>query len=133
MVNQILAHVGNTPTELIRYAQNLGVLVEAYSPVAHGEIFKRPELTTIANKYGATIAQLCIRYCLQLGMLPLPKTVTPFHMLENVRVDFEIASSDMDVLTNIESFSDYGEASIFPVYGGKYLPNGTCVARESKN
>jgi len=129
MVNQILSHIGNTPTDLIRYSQSLDILVEAYSPVAHGKIFSKPELKALADKYGVTIAQLCIRYCLQLGMLPLPKTVTPVWMRENAAVDFEIAVSDMDLLVHAETFSDYGDAAIFPVYGGKLLPDGTCVAR----
>ncbi|EAX1055448.1 aldo/keto reductase [Salmonella enterica subsp. enterica serovar Sandiego] len=129
MVNQILAHPGNTPTDLIRYTQSQGILVEAYSPVAHGKIFNRPELRAVADNYGVTIAQLCIRYCLQLGMLPLPKTVTPAWMRENAAVDFEITEADMNLLANAETFSDYGDAAIFPVYGGKLLPDGTCVAR----
>lgn len=129
MVNQILAHPGNTPTDLIRYSQSQGILVEAYSPVAHGKIFNRPELKAVADSYGVTIAQLCIRYCLQLGMLPLPKTVTPKWMRENAAVDFEITAADIALLANAEKFSDYGDAAIFPVYGGKLLPDGTCVAR----
>ncbi len=40
MVNQILAHISNTPTELIGHTQDHGILVEAYSPIAHGELMK---------------------------------------------------------------------------------------------
>lgn len=130
MVNQILAHVGNMPIDLIHYSQSQGILIEAYSPVAHGKIFNRPEIRAVADKYDVTVAQLCIRYCLQLGMLPLPKTVTPARMSENAAVDFEISASDMDKLANIEAFSDYGDAAMFPVYGGKLLPDGTCVVRK---
>jgi diketogulonate reductase-like aldo/keto reductase len=117
VVNQILAHVGNTPFELIDYTQSKGILVEAYSPVGHGEILKNRNLGILAEKYGVTIAQLCIRYCLQLGMLPLPKTVTPAHMRSNAAVDFEIQAADMETLKNAEPIEDYGKASMFPVFG----------------
>ena len=90
MVNQLLAHIGNTPANLIEYCRENGILVEAYSPVAHGEILKSEEVRAIAEKYQVTVPQLCIRYDLQLGTLPLPKTANPAHMRENAKVDFEI-------------------------------------------
>ena len=117
MVNQILAHVSNTPFDLIDYVQGKGVLVEAYSPVGHGEMLKNPDLAMLAEKYGVSIAQLCIRYCLQLGLLPLVKTVNPEHMRSNAAVDFAISDADMETLKNFAPIKDYGEASMFPVYG----------------
>jgi diketogulonate reductase-like aldo/keto reductase len=116
-VNQILAHVGNTPFELIDYSRAKGILVEAYSPVAHGEILNNRDLAEMAERYGVTIAQLCIRYCLQLELLPLPKTTNPQHMRSNAAVDFEISAADMQALRNAEPIKDYGAASAFPVYG----------------
>ena len=68
MVNQILLHISNTPLELVEYCQKRGIVVEAYSPIAHGEILNQPEIKVIADKYGVTIPQLCIRYTLQLGV-----------------------------------------------------------------
>jgi diketogulonate reductase-like aldo/keto reductase len=130
MVNQILAHVSNTPFDLIDYTQGKGILVEAYSPVAHGEMLNNRNLATIAGKYGVTIPQLCIRYCLELGMLPLPKTANPVHMRSNAAVDFEISNADMETLKKAEAIKNYGDASLFPVYGGKMQADGTCVARD---
>jgi len=118
MVNQILAHISNTPKELIQYSQDNGILVEAYSPVAHGELMKNQEVKNMAEKYGVTIPQLAIRYTLQLDMLPLPKTANPAHMKTNADVDFVISDEDMEFLKNMEKIEDYGEASMFPVYGG---------------
>lgn len=117
MVNQILTHIGSTPLDLIAYTQSQGILVEAYSPVAHGRIFSSPALAPLAEAYKVTIAQLCIRYCLQLGLLPLPKSVTPAHMRSNIDVDFEISAADMERLKHITAFDDYGEAARFPVFG----------------
>ena len=116
VINQILAHVSNTPAELIRYSQEKGMLIEAYSPFGHGELFKNDQIAQLAGKYGVSVAQLCIRYCLQLDLLPLPKTASPDHMKHNAEVDFEILEEDMTVLKNIERIKDYGEASVFPVY-----------------
>jgi diketogulonate reductase-like aldo/keto reductase len=119
MVNQILAHISNTPAALIQYTQDKGILVEAYSPVAHGELLKNQQVAKIAEKYGVTVPQLSIRYVLQLGLLPLPKTANPAHMKENADVDFVISEADMDYLRNVERIKDYGRASMMPVFGGK--------------
>ena len=116
VVNQILVHAGNTPQELIQYSQDKGMLVEAYSPVGHGEVFKLGKVAQMAEKYGVSVPQLCIRYTLQLGLLPLPKTANPDHMKNNADVDFVIADADMETLKHMETISDYGEASVFPVY-----------------
>jgi diketogulonate reductase-like aldo/keto reductase len=117
-VNQILAHIGNTPFDLLRYAEEAGILIEAYSPIAHGAILKNPSLLRVADSLGVTVAQLSIRYCLELGMLPLPKTVTPSHMRSNSNLDFQISPEIMDTLMSIEPLRDYGEAGHFPVFGG---------------
>ncbi len=119
MVNQILAHISNTPTELIEYTQEQGILVEAYSPVAHGELLKNQKVLEIAEKYGVSVPQLSIRYDLQLGLLPLPKTANPEHMKNNAEVDFVISEEDMEFLKNLERIKDYGEANKYPVFGGK--------------
>lgn len=119
MVNQLLVHVGNTPFALMEFCRDKGILVEAYSPVAHGEILKSPEVRAMAEKYGVTVPQLCIRYDLQLGTLPLPKTANPRHMEDNAKVDFEISREDMEILKAMKPLKDYGEYSFFPVLSGK--------------
>ncbi|MDM8101693.1 MULTISPECIES: aldo/keto reductase [Oceanobacillus] len=119
IVNQILAHISNTPFDLIAYTQEQGILVEAYSPIAHGELFKNEEVAAIAEKYDVSIPQLSIRYTLQLGLLPLPKTANPEHMKNNADVDFTISDEDMEFLKNVERIKDYGDASDMPVFGGR--------------
>lgn len=116
-VNQVLAHVGNTPFDLIDYCRGQGILIEAYSPVAHGAALRQPVLVEMAAKYGVGVAQLCIRYCLQLGLLPLPKSTNADHMRSNAAVDFKIGDDDMATLTGLPNAIDYGEASAFPVFG----------------
>jgi len=119
MVNQVLAHISNTPIELIQYNKDKDILVEAYSRFGHGELFKNEEVAAIGEKYKASVSQLAICYCLQLDLLPLPKTVNPAHMKANADVEFVIAKEDMAFLKNIQPIEDYGEHSKFPVYGKK--------------
>ena len=119
MVNQLLVHASNTPFSLIAYCESKGILVEAYSPIAHGEVLKNQTVAAIAKKYEVSVPQLCIRYDLQLGTLPLPKTANAEHMKNNADVDFVISEEDMDQLKNLERIKDYGDSSFFPVYGGK--------------
>lgn len=119
MVNQILLHISNTPIELVEYCQSHDIAVEAYSPIAHGEILSQPEIAAIAEKYGVSVPQLCIRYTLQLGAISLPKTANPEHMKTNADVDFEISSADMETLRQFKHIESYGASSGFPVYGGK--------------
>ncbi|GGC94099.1 aldo/keto reductase [Tersicoccus solisilvae] len=117
-VNQILVHAGNTPSDLLAYCHDNGILVEAYSPIAHGEILNNAAVRAIAEKYRVSVPQLCIRYTLQLGTVSLPKTANPDHLRANAQVDFEISAQDMDALRNLHE-RDYGEHSAFPVYSGR--------------
>jgi diketogulonate reductase-like aldo/keto reductase len=119
MVNQILVHIANTPNELISYSQQQELLVEAYSPIAHGELLKNERVREIADKYYVSVPQLSIRYTLQLGLLPLPKTENPEHMKSNAQVEFEISNEDLETLKSIDPLDDYGEASAMPVFGGR--------------
>ena len=119
MVNQVLCHIANTPLDLIRYCQDKGIVMEAYSPVAHGEAMKIPAIAEMAKKYGVTIPQLCIRYDIQLGMIVLPKTANPAHMKTNAEVDFVISDEDMEILKAVDKIDNYGDSGFFPVFGGK--------------
>ncbi len=121
MVNQILLHISNTNTELIDFCNKNGILVEAYSPIAHGKALKNDAITAMAKKYGVSTAQLCIRYVIQLGTVALPKTGNPVHMKDNANVDFEISDEDMKALKEMEHIDNYGEFNVFPVFSGKPL------------
>lgn len=116
-VNQILVHAGNTPAELIAYCEGKGIVVEAYSPIAHGEILRNERVAAIAAEYDVSVPQLCIRYTLQLGTVSLPKTGDPAHMRANADVDFVISETDMAALRALDE-RDYGESGAFPVYSG---------------
>ena len=117
MVNQILCHVVNTPQPTIDFCQRQGILVESYSPIGHGAILDNPELKAMADKYGVSVAQLCIRYVLQLETVALPKAAKLEHIKANAEVDFVISDEDMAALKAIEPILDYGaDNDKFPVF-----------------
>ena len=120
-VNQILLHISNSDLALLDFCRMQNIQVEAYSPIAHGEALKNPAIADMAQKYGVSAAQLCIRYVLQLGTVALPTTADPAHMADNAAVDFTISDADMDTLRHMERIADYGAFSIFPVFSGKPL------------
>lgn len=119
MVNQILTHISNTKTELIKYCKENDILVEAYSPIAHGAILKNENIIAMANKYNVSVARLCIRYIIQLGLVALPKASSKEHLIDNLKVDFEISEEDMEVLKAIKTIEDYGQDDFFPVFSAK--------------
>lgn len=118
MVNQILAHIGDVDEDVVSFCESQDIVIEAYSPIAHGEALKYVTIVDMAAKYGVTPAQLCIRYVLQCGFVALPKTANPEHMAANAAVDFEISAEDMAALQQLKQ-ADYGEFDFFPVFSGK--------------
>ncbi|WP_199692040.1 MULTISPECIES: aldo/keto reductase [Lactobacillus] len=118
MVNQILCHIGATPKPLIDFCQQNGIVVESFSPVAHGEALNNEAIKKMAAKYQVSVAQLCIRYDWQLNTVVLPKSTNPVHMKENSELNFVINDEDMKTLEAVKTF-DYGSSSHFPVFGGK--------------
>ncbi|MDE1549621.1 aldo/keto reductase [Jeotgalibaca caeni] len=101
-VNQIPFYIGRDQEELLAFCKQHEIMVEAYSPLATGEILNSEEIKEIAEKYDCTPAQICIRYCIQKDTLPLPKSTHEGRIVENLQVDFEISEEDMARLDAIE-------------------------------
>ena len=101
MVDQIRFHVGHTQDELVSYCQESGILVEAYSPIGTGRLLDNPAIVAVAEKTGHSVPQVCIRYDLQKGTLPLPKSVHDEYIEANTHVDFELSDEDMAALDAI--------------------------------
>ena len=102
VVNQIRLCPGCTQDELVSYTRECGMIPEAYSPLGTGRIFSVDEVKAMADRYGKSVAQLCIRWSLQMGFLPLPKSINADRIRENLDVfDFEISAEDMNVLTGL--------------------------------
>ena len=118
-VDQVRAHVGSVPVDVVAFCREQDITPEAYSPIAHGEAGRIEGIADMAAKYDVSVAQLCIRYVIQLGMIALPKTANPVRMRENASLDFVIADEDMAQLNAASPLADYGDSSFFPVFGGK--------------
>lgn len=110
MVNQIEYHPGFLQEETVRYCRENGILVEAWSPLGRGRVLNHPVLLELAEKYRKSTAQLCLRFCLQNGILPLPKSVNHERIRENGDIfDFEISSEDMERIHNLGEFGGSGQ------------------------
>ena len=103
MVNQIKLCPGVTQPGVVDYCKDHNILLQAYSPLGTGKIFDVEEMKYFADKYQRTIAQICIRWSLQMGFLPLPKSVTPSRIEENSRVfDFDLEVDDIETIANLK-------------------------------
>ncbi|MCI1935758.1 MAG: aldo/keto reductase [Bifidobacteriaceae bacterium] len=96
VVNQIFLNPSDLQPEVVDYNTKHNILSEAYSPLGTGRIFEVPQLQQIADRYGRSIAQVVLRWSLQHGFLPLPKSVHADRIRENGQLfDFELSANDM--------------------------------------
>ncbi|CAN5215250.1 aldo/keto reductase [soil metagenome] len=102
MVNQIRWFVGHTQPDVVSFCEQHGIVVEAYSPLATGRILDDPRLAAVAGHYRKTVAQVCIRYAIQHGLVALPKSTHPARIAENGAVDFVIGDDDMALLDALD-------------------------------
>ncbi|MCI0129944.1 MULTISPECIES: aldo/keto reductase [Enterococcaceae] len=103
VVNQIYLNPSDQQQEIVSYCKNKGILLEAYSPLGTGDIFKLDELEEIAKAHGKTVAQVVLRWSLQKGFVPLPKSVTPSRIKENIELfDFELSEFEMGLIDALQ-------------------------------
>lgn len=103
MVNQIRICPGDLDVDLIKYCEDKNILLEAYSPLGTGKAFGVEVLEDIAKKYDTTVAKICLRWSLQHGFLPLPKSVTPSRIEANTDVfGFELKEEDMTLIDQLD-------------------------------
>ena len=106
-VNQVLLAPGCTQDELVAFCRQHEILLEAYSPLGTGSIFDNPVAQELAAKYGKSVAQVALRWSLQKGFLPLPKSVTPQNIEANLQIfDIELSAEDvakLDTLDGVKS------------------------------
>ena len=115
MANQILCHIGETPMDVIKFCQENDIIVESYSPIAHGKALDNKQIQSMADKYNVSIPQLCIKYTLQLDTISIPKASSKAHIEDNAKLDFEISKEDMIELIKLNKF-DYGVDAFRPVF-----------------
>ena len=100
-VNQIEIHPGKSQDELRAYCREKGIVIQAYSPLGHGNVLSHEKVVELAKKYHATPAQLCLKFVLKLDAYPLFKSSQLSHLEENMKLDFEINDEDMEILKHI--------------------------------
>ena len=114
MVNQIEFHPGYPQTYTVEFCKAHGILPEAWSPLGRTRVLQDERLAGVAAKYGKTVAQLCVRFALQRGVVPLPKSSSPARMAANLDVfDFVISDEDMDRILTLPQF---GWSGLHPDY-----------------
>ncbi|HAX03547.1 MAG: 2,5-diketo-D-gluconic acid reductase [Tenericutes bacterium GWC2_34_14] len=101
-VNQIAFFIGNNQEETKNYCDAKGILVEAYSPLAIGYALSNDIIINMAKTYKVTPAQLCIRYCIEKGTAPLPKSTHESRIIENTGLDFKMKEEDVKFLDTIK-------------------------------
>ncbi|GAB2027024.1 aldo/keto reductase [Lactovum odontotermitis] len=106
MVNQIEYYVGWTEPNIVNFAEKNGILIEAYSPLATGHMLENPAIVEMAGKYSVSTAQLAIRFCLQNGVLPLPKATSRGHIEDDTKLDFDISTEDMLILNDLKDTAE---------------------------
>lgn len=110
MVNQIEVHPGFVQKETCEFCEKNNIVIEAYSPLGSGEVLKNERLLELSQKYGKSVAQICIRWCLQHNTLPLPKSVKESRIIENSDVfNFKIDEEDMKIMDSIPLSEGLGQ------------------------
>ncbi|KAG7004562.1 eukaryotic translation initiation factor 5A-2 [Physcia stellaris] len=104
-VNQVEVHPFNTRAEITSFCHAHNILVEAYAPLARALRMKHPTIASLSQKYSVTPAQLMIRWSLQHGYVPLPKSVSKSRIEANGAIEgFEIQAEDMKTMDGLDEY-----------------------------
>lgn len=102
-INQVELHVFLQQPELLSYCRDNGIVVEAYSPLAHGKANDDPVLQNVAERHDQSYAQIMLRWCVEQGLVVIPKSVTPSRISENAKIfDFALTPADMQDLAGCD-------------------------------
>lgn len=106
MVNQIEFHPGLIRKETIEFCKDNNIIIEAWAPLGKGKMLNNETLIGISQKYNVSTAQLCLKWCLQNCVIPLPKSESEERMRQNLDLfNFEISVEDMNIINNMEFFA----------------------------
>lgn len=105
-VNQLFINPSDMEEDVVAYNERHNILTEAYSPLGTGKIIHLNELVPLANKYHKSVGQIILRWSLEHGYLPLPKSVTPSRIKENREIfDFTLAQSDIEFIDSLHGLA----------------------------
>lgn len=102
MVNQIEFHPGYIQKDVVDFDKEHGIVVEAWSPLGRERVFKDELLNKLAEKYGKSVAQICLAFAIQMDVVPLPKSSSVERMKQNMDIDFELEKEDFEKIVNME-------------------------------
>ncbi|MDO5423379.1 MAG: aldo/keto reductase [Eubacteriales bacterium] len=109
-IDQIEFHPGYLQLETVEKCQSLGIQVQAWSPMGRARVLQDALLCEMAEKYGVSTAQLCLKFARQMQVMPLPKATAPERMLQNLSLDgFTISAEDVEALKNMPRTGWSGE------------------------
>jgi 2,5-diketo-D-gluconate reductase A len=103
-INQVELHPYLQQTPLREFAAEHGIVTESWSPLASGKrVLDDPVIGQIAREHGATPAQVVIAWHLALGLVVLPKSVTPSRIVENLAAaDLNLSEADLDAIAGLD-------------------------------
>ena len=102
-VNQIEVHPYFTNEQVRAYGRDHGIVTEAWSPIAQGEVLDDPVINRIANGRGKSPAQVVLRWHIQRGDIVFPKSVSPERMKSNFEIfDFDLDGSEMGAISALD-------------------------------
>lgn len=102
MVNQVELHPLLAQVELHEFCKQQGIQIEAWSPLAQGELLKNELLQEIADKYEKSVAQVILRWDLQREIVTIPKSINESRIIENASIfDFELSADDMEKINSL--------------------------------
>ena len=100
MVNQIEVHPGFNSAQTVELCKANGIAIEAWGPFGNGQILRNETLLAIAKRYSKSVAQICLRWIVQQGIVPIPKSTNLQRMKENLDVfDFQLSDEDMRAMS----------------------------------
>ena len=112
-VNQIEVHPFNTRKDITSFCAEHGIVVEAYAPLVRALRMKHPAIVSLAKKYSCTPGQLLVRWSLQHGYVPLPKSVRRARIIENAEVGgFKMDDDDMAKMDQLDEYLVTGKCSL---------------------
>lgn len=115
-VDQLEIHPGYSQEAAVAYGQAKGIRMQAWSPLARGSMIDNEMLSVFTEKYGKSTAQICLRFLIQKGIIPLVKSSTMERMKENMDIfDFEISTEDMQILSCMPQNTWKGEHPEFKI------------------
>ena len=113
MVNQVELHPQNTKEDMFEYCNKNNIQLVAWSPIMRGKIFSNELIISLAEKYKKTIAQIVLRWHVQRGVIPIPKSSNEGRIKENLDIfDFELSSEDMNAISLLNEGYDVSVSGV---------------------